>query len=139
MRHTIHERGSLSVWIPFAVMMGILFIGIVVDGAAIIKGQRAAQSVAAEAARTAGQQLAGSVSIRGGAPVLDTAAATSAAYAYLTAQGMTGTVTIDGDLVTVEATDTRELTVLSAIGLAPVEVTGHAQSRSVRAYQGVER
>lgn len=132
------ERGSLSVWIPFAVLFGILFIGIVVDGVAIIKAQRSAQSVAAEAARTGGQQIHGPAAMRGLPTELDAAAAVAAAQAYIGAQGMTGMVTVVGDVVTAEVRDVQELAVLSVVGLAPVEVTGRAESRSVRSIGGVE-
>lgn len=125
-------------WIPFAVMFGILFIGIVVDGVAVIKAQRTAQTVAAEAARTGGQQLYGPAAMRGLPTELDPAAAAAAAQAYLAAHEMTGTVRVEGDVVIVDVTDVQELSVLSVAGLAPVEVSGHGESRSVRALNGVE-
>lgn len=137
-RRPVHERGSLSVWIPFAVMFGILFIGIVVDGVAVIKAQRSAQSVAAEAARTGGQQLHGPAAMRGLPTELDAAAAVAAAQAYIAAYEMTGAVRVEGDVVIVDVADVQELVILSVAGLAPVEVTGHAESRSVRALGGVE-
>ena len=137
-RRAARQRGSLSVWIPFAVMFGIQFIGIVVDGVAVIRAQRSAQSVAAEAARTGGQQLYGPAAMRGLPTELDPAAAAAAARQYIALREMSGTVRVEGDVVIAEVTDTQELAILSVLGLAPVEVTGRAESRSTRAVNGVE-
>ena len=65
-------------------------------------------------------------------------AAAAAARQYIALREMSGTARVDGDVVIAEVTDTQELAILSVLGLAPVEVTGRAESRSTRAVNGVE-
>jgi hypothetical protein len=63
-----------------------------------------------------------------------------AGWAFLTASGLTGTVTITGGTtVTVDVRDTYDTTFLGIIGITSMTVTGHGQARITRSVGGVEQ
>ncbi|MBL0884852.1 pilus assembly protein TadG-related protein [Myceligenerans indicum] len=133
------ELGSISSWLITGAFVMILGVGIAVDLTGQVHTQTRANDVASQAARAGGQQLAGSVAIRGGAPQIDASQAAQAARAYLASAGVTGTVMVRGDVVVVETTDTYQTKFLSLIGLNTMTATGHGESRSIRAVDGTEQ
>ena len=69
-----------------------------------------------------------------------TARAAAAARAYLAASDVTGTVQLRGSTaVVVHTAATYHTKFLGVIGIDQVQVTGSAESRIVRAVEGVER
>ncbi len=133
------ERGSVSVWLALAAVALVLCVGIAVDLGGQVHAQQRARGIAAQAARTAGEEVAAQA-IRGQAPSVDVAAAKRAASAYLAQAGVTGTVTIrSGNVLDVTVTDTYTPMFLSSIGVGTLTVTGHSSARLVRAVQGTER
>lgn len=133
------ERGSVSVWLALAAVALVLCVGIAVDLGGQVHAQQRARGIAAQAARTAGEEVAAAQAIRGQTPTVDVAAAKRAASAYLAQAGVTGTVTIRSGNVDVTVTDTYTPMFLSSIGVGTLTVTGHSSARLVRAVQGTER
>jgi phosphotransferase system HPr-like phosphotransfer protein len=64
--------------------------------------------------------------------VLDRIAAEHAARAYLTAHDLRGTVTVVGDVVTVEASSSAELQMLKLVGGDTVSFHATASVRAVK-------
>lgn len=134
------ERGSVSVWLALAAIALVLCVGIAVDLGGQVHAQQRARSIAAQAARTAGEEVAAAEAIRGQTPTVDVAAAKRAASAYLSQAGVTGTVSVrSGNVLDVTVTDTYTPMFLSSIGVGTLTVTGHSSARLVRAVQGTER
>ena len=140
-RNPVHdERGSISVWLALAAAAMILCVGIAVDLGGHVHAQQRARDLAAQAARTAGEQVAAGPSVRGQTPTVDTNAAKQAAASYLTRAGVTGTVQITGgDTLVVNVTDSYTPIFLSMLGVRTIHVTGHSTARLVRAVHGTER
>ncbi len=134
------ERGSVSVWLALAAVALVLCVGIAVDLGGQVHAQQRARGIAAQAARTAGEEVAAAQAIRGQTPTVDVAAAKRAASAYLSHAGVTGTVSVrSGNVLDVTVTDTYTPMFLSSIGVGTLTVTGHSSARLVRAVQGTER
>jgi Flp pilus assembly protein TadG len=134
------ERGSVSLWMVTAAMAMIILTGLAVDlGGQVLTRQHVAD-VAAQAARAGGQQLQASRAIRGQGVRTDPALAAAAARAYLAASDVVGTVQLRGSTaVIVHTTATYHTKFLGIIGIDHLPVTGSAESRIVRAVNGVER
>lgn len=134
------ERGSISIWVVTASIVMMTLVGLAVDLGGQVHAQQRAHDVAAQAARTGGQQVQAGPAIEGRYVALDTAAARQAAEQYLAAAGVGGTVTVTGgNTLTVRVTDTYEPKFLSLIGLDDLKVTGDASARLTRTTGGVER
>lgn len=134
------ERGSVSVWFALTAVALILCLGIAVDLAGHVHAQQRAHQLAAQAARTAGEEVAAAQAIRGQTPTVDTTAAQRAAATYLTRAGVTGTVTIQaGNILHVRVTDTYTPLFLDSLGVGTLTVTGESTARLARALNGTER
>lgn len=134
------EHGVISVWFACAAMVMVLLVGMTVDLGGKVHTQQRAHATAAQAARTAAEQLQAPRAIRGQTPHIDTSRARLAAQAYLRTAGITGTVTITGgDTVVVRVTDTYHTRFLGIIGLGSMPVTGEASARLIRSEGGHER
>jgi Flp pilus assembly protein TadG len=135
------ERGSATIWLALASFVMIVLVGVAVDLSGQVYAQQHARDVAAQAARTAGQQIDAARGVRGVGAQTDTTQAIAAAKAYIAAAGMSGdaTITGGGTTITVTVADTYETKFLSIIGLQSLRVTGSAETRVVRVVGGVER
>lgn len=139
-RRTHDERGSISIWLVTSTFVMMMLVGLAVDLGGQVHAKQRAHDIAAEAARTGGEQVQAAPAIRGQYVAIDTIAARSAAEDYLTAAGVTGTVTVTGgDTITVTVTDTYSPKFLSFIGLGDLTVTGHASARLIRSFGGTEQ
>ena len=139
-RSTYDERGSISIWVITATLAMMILVGLAVDLGGQVHAQQRAHDVAAQAARTGGQQVQAAPAVEGRFVALDTAAARRAAEEYLAADGVEGTVTVTGgNTLTVNVTDIYEPTFLSLIGVGDLKVTGDASARLIRTTGGVER
>ena len=67
------ERGSISIWLATTGFAMIVLVGLAVDLGGQVHAQQHARAVAAQAARTGGQQLPARAAIRGEAATADTA------------------------------------------------------------------
>jgi len=114
---------------------------VAVDLSGQVYAQQHARNIAAQAARTAGQQIDASPGVRGMGAQTNTAQAIAAAKSYIAAAEMDGdaTVTGGGTTITVNVVDFYETKFLSIIGLTSLRVTGSAETRVVRVVGGVER
>lgn len=136
------ERGAVvTVWTVLIATALTLIIGLAVDLSGQVNALRMAGEVAAQAARTAGQQLdADTYTSTGGDIEVAAARAKAAAVAYAKASGMTGVARIEsGTDLLVEVHAAYEPVFLSAFGVGTRQVTATARVRVVRALDGKER
>ncbi|MEJ7772558.1 MAG: pilus assembly protein TadG-related protein [Geodermatophilaceae bacterium] len=134
------ERGSISLWMVTSSFVMMVLVGLAVDLGGQVHAQQRARDLAAQAARTGGQQVQAAPAIEGRYLNVDVSAARSAAEAYLSAAGIDGTVSISGgDTITVDVTDTYEPRFLGLVGIDHLDVTGTATARLVRSLGGTEQ
>lgn len=134
------ERGSISLWLALASVAMVLCVGLAVDLGGHTHAAQRAHDLAAQAARTAGEQVAAVQAIRGNTPQVDATAARAAAQQYLTRAGVTGSVAIQpGGRIAVTVTDSYDPIFLTTLGIGRLPVTGTATARLVRAVDGTER
>ena len=139
-RRTRDERGSISIWMVTASFVMMVLVGLAVDLGGQVHAKQRAHNVAAEAARTGGQQVEAAPAIEGRYATVDISAARAAAEQYLAASGVSGTVWVTGgDTIHVEVTDTYTPTFLSFIGIGDLKVTADASARIVRSLGGTEQ
>jgi len=134
------ERGSISLWMVTSSFVMMVLVGLAVDLGGQVHTQQRARDLAAQAARTGGQQVQAAPAIEGRYLNVDVSAARSAAEAYLSAAGIDGTVSISGgDTITVDVTDSYEPRFLGMLGIDHLDVTGTATARLVRTLGGTEQ
>ena len=135
------ERGAaVTVWTVMVMAAPTLIAGLAVDLSGQVNRLRLANDVAAQAARTAGQQLdADTYASTGGDVEVAAARAKTAAVTYAKASGMTATARIESgtDLV-VDVTTDYEPVFLSAFGIGTQHVAATARVRVVKALEGKE-
>lgn len=136
--HDDREAGSITTYLAITVLGLLVLVGLVVDGGFKVRTAQRADTVAAEAARAAGQAVALAPVVGHQAVGVDRQAAVTAARAYLTAAGHTGTVTIGdgGTTVEVTVTTTSPTVFLALIGITDLTVTGHGQVTLVHQLSG---
>ena len=141
MSHSRRDKGSVTIWLALASFVMIVLVGVAVDLSGQVYAQQHARDIAAQAARTAGQQIDASRGVRGIGAQTNTAQAIAAAKSYIAAAGMEGdaSITGGGTTITVSVVDTYETKFLSIIGLTRLRVSGSAETRVVRVVGGVER
>ena len=134
------ERGSISLWLVTSSFVMMMLVGLAVDLGGQVHAKQRAHDVAAQAARAGGQQVQAAPAIQGQFLAVDVAAARRAAENYLSAAGVTGTVSVTGGAtITVEVTDTYQPTLLTFIGVSTLTVTSEASARLVRSLGGTEQ
>lgn len=130
MRRTLWEgREQGSVTIVLAVFLGaglILLAGLIHVGGAKIQAIEHANEAAAEAARVASQQIDAPAAMVGDGVHLDPFAAVHAGQLALAVEGVTGTVSIQGDEVVVHTEAVTTTSLLSMIGIHQVTGEGYA-------------
>lgn len=134
------ETGSISIMGPvLAISLGLI-LGLVWDGAGQMREQQRANTIAAQAARVAGQQLDPTAAVRGLGTRADVYNAANAANTFIAAAGMTGsTQVVGGTTIVVQTSSTYETTFLSVLGFSTLPASGQAEARIVRAYGGTEQ
>jgi len=133
------DRGSVTIWLALASFVMVVLVGVAVDLSGQVYAQQHARDIAAQAARTAGQQIDAAQGVRGVSAKTNTEQAIAAAKSYIAAAGLSGDASVTGTTITVTVADTYETKFLSIIGLQSLRVTGTAQTRVVRVVDGVER
>lgn len=123
-RHT--DRGRISVMLAICLSVLLVAIGAAADATGQVRTVMYADSVAAEAARAAGQAIDVDHTAQTGEHRVDPLAAEQAAHAYLQAAGVTGQVSFNPDFteITVTAEAIYQPRILNLFGLPPVTVTG---------------
>lgn len=124
------EDGSLSAYLLITVVLLVVIVGLVVDSAGKYQTNDRANQIASSAARAAVNSLSGE-SVRIGDIYLDTAGAQTTAQDYINASGMTGTVTIRGQIVSVEVETSYTTKFLSLIGVNSLPATGAASAQLI--------
>lgn len=122
------ERGSASIWAVLIVAGGFtMLLGLVVDGGRVVDDRANASQVAAQAAR-AGADALSDASVRNGGDALAADAAVARAKRYLNDAGMTGTVRVRAQTVTVTVTGQSTTEILGIIGVTsfPINETRSA-------------
>lgn len=122
------ERGSITPFFVVFVPALLLIVGLVVDGAGKIQANENAQAIASGASRAAANAVAAQVVSNGGIS-LDNTRARTAATDYIEASGMTGTVNVAGNRITVSVETSYSTKFVSIIGIAtlPAEATATAE------------
>ncbi|WP_116248460.1 hypothetical protein [Nocardiopsis sp. FIRDI 009] len=115
--------GHPSAFVVIVAVTLIACLGLVHDGARMLRAKTATTTLAHEAARAGAQQL-DEEGLRAGSVVLDEASARRAVQAHAEHGGASAEVDVHGDAVTVTVTTHHEPTVLAAIG--PVEIASQA-------------
>jgi Flp pilus assembly protein TadG len=133
------DTGSVSVFAVIAATILVMFVGVAVDLSGKVHTLQRAQDIARQAARAAGEAAYAPSAIKGEAASVDPARAVQAGQAYLSAAGISGTVSVVGDTVTVQTTTTYTPVILSLAGVGTQTVTGESTARLERALQGVQR
>lgn len=95
------ERGAVAVSVAVLAVALLLVVGLVFEGGVAIAAKRRAVNVSEQAARAGAEQLDLGAMRADGSFRLDPAKAAAAANAYLAAAGTGGSVSVDGDTVTV--------------------------------------
>lgn len=124
------ERGSASIWAILVIAGAFtVLLGLVVDGGRVIDERVAASRAAAQAAR-AGADALSAASVRSGSDAIDVEAARARAQTYLRDAGMSGTVSVTGDTVTVTVTGRSTNQILGVIGVTsfPIDETESARA-----------
>lgn len=124
------EDGSLSVFLVAGVVVLIVVIGLVVDSAGKYQADSEAQQIASNAARTAVNSISGDT-VLVGSTALNAAQAQTAGQEYLAAAGVEGTVTVSGQVVSVEVENTYTTRFLSLIGINSLPGTGSASAQLI--------
>lgn len=128
------ERGTLSSFVATIAVALFIVFGLVVDGGAKAQAIRAAQDIAADAVRTAGQQVSTTSVMGGGPATLMGTQAVAAGNAVITSAGATGSVAVSGQQLSATVSVTRPTVFLGLIGIDTVTGTGTA---TANAYQGI--
>ncbi|MFV2196719.1 pilus assembly protein TadG-related protein [Nocardiopsis sp. LOL_012] len=129
MRRTSSDDGQATAFVVVMMAAFVLCLGLVLDGGGLLRSHTQAMSFAQEAARVGTQQIDWAAYREGTSSVrLDGGAAAAAAQDFLADSGATGTVTVDGDTVTVTARVPYTFTLL------PLVSTHAAATASARPY-----
>ena len=125
------ERGSVTIWMIAVVVAAFAMVTLLLDGGTMLRARSDVFSLVSAAARVGAQQLDPVQAVEGHS-VLDPIAARHAALAYLTAHNLHGTVSVHGDVVTVDATSTAELQMLKLVGGDTASFHATASVRAVK-------
>ncbi len=127
-RQAQRDEGRIALLVIVLTLAVLAMIGLSVDGGGKLRALQRADRLAIEAARAAGQAIVAPQAIRGGEKVIDPVAAVEAAQNYLTAAGVTGTVTVSNDRkqVTVTVTIVYTTQFLGLVGIDTLPATRQA-------------
>ena len=128
----------LTLFVSVVVVAMLILLGLVVDGGYVLAARRRAIDEANGAARAGAQALAASSYRTTGELTVDPDAAAAAAGGYLAATGHSGSVSVDGNDVTVRVSFDQPMSLLRIIGIDDVTVNGRGHARSVRGIDSQE-
>lgn len=120
------DDGRIALLVVIMAFGVLAMIGLAVDGGGKMRSLQRADNIAAEAARTAGQAIDLDQAATGGAKVVDPVKGIADARRYLTAAGVTGTVSLSGDRrrIDVSVTIHYDTKILGMLGYGQLTVTG---------------
>lgn len=126
------DRGTVSAFVASFVLALIVLAGLVLDGGIVLAAKIRADGQAEAAARAGAQALDLNAYRADGTITLIPAEAVSSATAHLAAQGVTGTVIVADDTVTVMVTTTQPTQLLGLIGISSLPVHGYGSARPLQ-------
>jgi len=118
------ESGMVTAFVVVMLSALILVAGLVLDGGLALAAKVQAIDDAQAAARAGAQAIDLPTYRATGQITLDAATATTDAQQALTSAGQTGTVAVDGNVVTVTVTITQHTQILDLIGIDALHETG---------------
>ena len=121
------ESGAVTAFVVVFAFTLLLVAGLVIDGGFLLAARRQAINEAEAASRAGAQAVVSPSSSK-----LDPVDARRLALAYLVQTGHEGTVTTNGDTITVEVSFERPMTILGAGGLKSVTVHGRGNAHGLR-------
>jgi hypothetical protein len=126
------DRGSATGWAIGTIVVGLLIVALVFDGAATMTARATALDVAQQAARAGADQLDLALLREQGVVAIDPAAAQDVAQQWLQSAGVEGTVNATAADVTVTVTLTRPTVLLAAVGIPTFTMTAAAHRPTTR-------
>ena len=132
MRPRRDEAGMITMYAAIISVGLLVLCGLVIDGGYVLAGRRRAIDEANGAARAGAEALSLADYRAGGDVTLDPGRAEAAAQDFLAATGHGGTVSVNGDQVTVRTSFGQQTALLGIIGIRSVTVSGRGQARAVR-------
>jgi len=126
------QGGTVTAFVTCFTIALIVVSGLVIDGGFTLAARRRAFNEANAAARAGAQALDEEAIRTTGDVRLRPGRARNLAVDHLRAAGLTGTVDVDGDTVTVRVTTTQPLTILSIAGLGPFTIRAEGSARAVQ-------
>ncbi|AEV86774.1 hypothetical protein ACWT_5756 [Actinoplanes sp. SE50] len=125
------DDGTIGLFVAVAAFGILAAIGLAVDGGGRMRTLQHADDIAAEAARAAGQAVDLNRAAATGETVVDPQQAITAGEQYLSAAGVSGTVTISADRqqITVVVTDHYDTIFLGILGYGRLPVDGHGSAQ----------
>lgn len=125
------ESGFAAMWTATIAVAILAFAGVVIDAGYALDARRGADRTAEQAARLAVDQIDTDSLYSGKGQVeVDPVAAQQAASQYLHERGVTGSVQVSGDTVTVTVNDYQRSSILGAVGINGFHVEGSASART---------
>ena len=118
------ESGMVTAFVVIFTLALLLMAGLVLDGGLALAAKVQAIDDAQAAARAGAQAIDIPTYRASGQITLDPAQATADAQRYLAAAGHTGTVSVNGEQVTVTVTITQATQILSLAGINHLTETG---------------
>lgn len=126
------ERGRVTAFVVVMTTVVLAFSGLVLDGGLALAAKVRAIGEAQEAARAGAQAIDLSAYRANGTLRLVPTQAEDLARHYLAASGETGTVTINGNTVTVTVMTTQRTEILNVIGVNSISVSGQGSAHPER-------
>lgn len=124
------ETGAVAIYLVIVAIAFLAAAGLVIDGGYALATKRQAIGRAEQGSRIGADALSEG-SLRSGDPSVNARRAEGAAQSYLRSVRARGSVTVNGDKVTVRVRDTQPMRILSAVGVPPARVTGTASAVSI--------
>lgn len=126
------ERGAATVFVIGMSIVLFVCAGLVVDGGLGINARMRVADDAEQAARVGADSIDVAALRAGGGIVIDPALARQRAATYLAARGYGAgqfSVTVDGDAVVVNVTDTTDTLILGIVGIGSFDVRAGATAQ----------
>jgi Flp pilus assembly protein TadG len=140
MRTRRDEGGSVTIWLALASFVMVFLVGLAVDLGGQVHAQQRSHDLAAQAARSGGEEVQAAPAIQGRSATIDVTAAKTTAEHYLDAAGVTGSVTITGpDTITVTVHVSYRTKFLGLMGIDHLDVTSTATAHLIRTLGGNPR
>jgi hypothetical protein len=123
------DRGSATGWAIGTIIVGLLIVALVFDGAAAMTARASALDVAQQAARAGADQLDLALLREQGVVAIDPAAAQTTAEQWLHNAGAEGTASATTAQVEVTVTVTRPTVLLAVVGIPTFTITAAATAQ----------